>query len=96
MAGRSFEAAGIPGNQAPAPSPTALPSFKELYQEYFDFVWSSARRHGVELGAMDDLVQEVFMVKAAHAGKARLLAKLDLWSRPAYCEQSSARTAGQC
>jgi RNA polymerase sigma-70 factor (ECF subfamily) len=38
------------------------PSFEALYREYFDFVWSSAARFGVESSAMDDLVQEVFIV----------------------------------
>ncbi|MEO7033438.1 MAG: sigma-70 family RNA polymerase sigma factor [Polyangiaceae bacterium] len=39
-----------------------VPSFKEVYQLYFEFVWRSARRLGVEVSGMDDLVQEVFMV----------------------------------
>ena len=40
----------------------AVPSFKELYREYFDFVWSTARRLGVDPSGMDDVIQEVFMV----------------------------------
>jgi RNA polymerase sigma-70 factor (ECF subfamily) len=39
-----------------------VPSFPSVYRQYFGFVWSSARRLGVELDAMDDLVQEVFIV----------------------------------
>jgi RNA polymerase sigma-70 factor (ECF subfamily) len=38
------------------------PPFQSVYHEYFDFVWSSARRFGIEPGAMDDVVQEVFIV----------------------------------
>lgn len=39
-----------------------VPSFKSIYTQYFDFVWSSARRFGVGPAAMDDIVQEIFMV----------------------------------
>lgn len=37
-------------------------SFPEVYRQYFDFVWSCARRLGAERTAMDDVVQEVFIV----------------------------------
>ena len=33
-----------------------------IYQEHFDFVWRSARRLGVPDSAVDDVVQEVFIV----------------------------------
>jgi RNA polymerase sigma-70 factor (ECF subfamily) len=66
MAEPSFEAAGHSEQDAPtgtpAPARLALPTFKELYHRYFDFVWASARRLGVEPSAMDDTVQEVFIV----------------------------------
>jgi RNA polymerase sigma-70 factor (ECF subfamily) len=39
-----------------------LPSFTSIYAQYFAFVWSSARRLGVKRDAMDDVVQEIFMV----------------------------------
>lgn len=48
-------------------------SFQSVYRAYFDFVWSSARRLGVEPGSMDDVVQDVFVV--VHA-------KLDNLERP--------------
>jgi len=38
-----------------------VPSFPALYAQYFDFVWASARRLGVDAHAMDDVVQEVFI-----------------------------------
>jgi RNA polymerase sigma-70 factor (ECF subfamily) len=44
------------------PRPPALPTFKELYREYFNFVWSTARRFGVWPSEMEDVIQEVFMV----------------------------------
>jgi RNA polymerase sigma-70 factor (ECF subfamily) len=37
-------------------------SFESIYQQYFDFVWSSVRRLGVGNAAVDDVVQEVFIV----------------------------------
>ncbi|HXX68559.1 MAG TPA: sigma-70 family RNA polymerase sigma factor [Polyangiaceae bacterium] len=45
------------------PGPSAvLPSFRALYDQYFDFVWSCARRMGVPTDAVDDVVQEIFIV----------------------------------
>jgi RNA polymerase sigma-70 factor (ECF subfamily) len=49
-----------------------LPEFHQIYRQYFDFVWSSARRLGVQPEALDDLVQEIFIV--IHA-KLRTLEK---------------------
>jgi RNA polymerase sigma-70 factor (ECF subfamily) len=36
--------------------------FESIYTQYFDFVWSSVRRLGVDTAATDDVVQEVFIV----------------------------------
>ena len=36
--------------------------FASIYREYFDFVWASARRLGVEPAAVDDIVHDVFIV----------------------------------
>jgi RNA polymerase sigma-70 factor (ECF subfamily) len=50
---------------APPSADAALegaPSFAPLYQQYFDFVWRSARRLGVGEEAIEDLVQEVFVI----------------------------------
>jgi RNA polymerase sigma-70 factor, ECF subfamily len=65
MAGREIEAAGallanVESGRGQV-SPKVL-SFQSVYQQYFDFVWSSARRLGVETDSIDDLVQEVFIV----------------------------------
>lgn len=40
----------------------AATSFEEIYASCFDFVWRSARRLGVHEGAIDDVVQDVFLV----------------------------------
>ncbi len=47
-----------------------VPPFHAVYRQYFDFVWSAARRFGVPPHALDDLVQEVFIV--VHAKLAGL------------------------
>src|SRR5207253_2490473 len=39
-----------------------VPSFLEVYDTYVDFVWRTARRLGVSEGAIDDVVQETFLV----------------------------------
>ena len=36
--------------------------FASIYQQYFDFVWTSVRRLGVESAAVDDVVHDVFIV----------------------------------
>ena len=38
------------------------PTFAELYETYFTFVWRSARRLGTPEPNLDDVVQEIFMV----------------------------------
>lgn len=37
-------------------------SFDAVYDEWFDFVWRSARRLGVDEPAVDDVAQDVFLV----------------------------------
>jgi RNA polymerase sigma-70 factor (ECF subfamily) len=39
-----------------------VPSFEAIYTRYFNFVWASTRRLGVGGAAIDDVVQEIFMV----------------------------------
>jgi RNA polymerase sigma-70 factor, ECF subfamily len=40
----------------------ALPTIEEIYRAEFGFIWRSARALGVDDGAIDDVVQEIFMV----------------------------------
>lgn len=44
------------------PARAVVPPFAEVYKRYFDFVWSSARHLGVGNTAIDDVVQEAFIV----------------------------------
>jgi RNA polymerase sigma-70 factor, ECF subfamily len=43
---------------APAPSPL----FTDVYREYFAFVWRNARGLGTRPAALEDVVQEIFVV----------------------------------
>jgi RNA polymerase sigma-70 factor (ECF subfamily) len=38
------------------------PGFDAVYRDYFPFVWRSAKRLGAHEAALDDLVQEVFVI----------------------------------
>jgi RNA polymerase sigma-70 factor (ECF subfamily) len=49
-------------NASPRTVSRSEPSFQAVYRQYFDFVWSCTRRLGVESAAMDDVVQEIFIV----------------------------------
>ncbi|MBS2016804.1 MAG: RNA polymerase sigma factor [Deltaproteobacteria bacterium] len=51
---------GSPGLAGDMPEP--LPTFSEVYDRYFEFVWRVARRLGVAPDAIDDVVQETFLV----------------------------------
>lgn len=65
---------------APLPAPaSALPEFEVLYDQYFRFVWTSARRLGVGAEAIDDLVQEVFIVIHAKLSTVRQPESLRSW-----------------
>lgn len=48
---------GSAGSRAGSP-----PDFADVHARYFDFVWSSARRLGVPPDALDDVVQNIFIV----------------------------------
>jgi RNA polymerase sigma-70 factor (ECF subfamily) len=39
-----------------------VPTLQTIYKEYFNFVWSSARHLGATGDAIDDVVQDVFIV----------------------------------
>jgi RNA polymerase sigma-70 factor (ECF subfamily) len=59
--GRPSESyADAPTETVPVPRPA--PTFREVYEGHFDFVWRSAAHRGVPVSALDDVVQEVFIV----------------------------------
>jgi RNA polymerase sigma-70 factor (ECF subfamily) len=56
-----------------------LPSFRCVYDDYFDFVWTSTRRLGVPVDAVDDVVQEIFVVVNARMNTVEQPASLRSW-----------------
>jgi RNA polymerase sigma-70 factor, ECF subfamily len=46
----------------PAGDREQAPAFAQLYEEYFSFVWRSARRLGAPDAIVDDVVQEIFVI----------------------------------
>ncbi len=48
--------------EAPKATPIGPPSFSELYDEHFAFIWRSVRRLGVAEASVDDVVQDVFVI----------------------------------
>ncbi len=67
----------------PAGSPTEpqreVPPFAVVYQRYFDLVWSSVRQLGVGPDAIDDVVQEVFVVIHARLPSLQQVESLRSW-----------------
>jgi RNA polymerase sigma-70 factor (ECF subfamily) len=56
---RASAAAAAPVGGFPAP---ARPTFDELYERHVEFLWRNARRLGVGDDAVDDVLQQVFLV----------------------------------
>jgi RNA polymerase sigma-70 factor (ECF subfamily) len=64
---------------AEAAYPSPLPPFRQVYDQYFDFVWTCARRLGVPMDAIDDVVQEIFIVVHARLPTVERPASLRSW-----------------
>lgn len=56
-----------------------IPSFAHVYQQYFDLVWSATRQLGISEEAMDDVVQEVFVVIHARLSTVQHVESLRSW-----------------
>ena len=66
--------------------PTVTPPFRSVYQDYFDFVWSCARRLlGVPPDAIDDVVQEMLIVVHGRLKTLERPASLRSWLYSASC-----------
>jgi RNA polymerase sigma-70 factor, ECF subfamily len=59
--------------------PVALPDFDALYDDYADFVWRNARRLGVSPSALDDVMQEVFLVAHRRLSELKRTDSLRAW-----------------
>ena len=74
----------------------AVPDFDTVYDQYFGFVWTSARRLGVGAEAIDDVVQEVFIVIHSKLHTVRQPDSLRSWVYGVVRRTvSSQRRAGQ-
>ncbi len=62
-----------------APSPGRVPSFEQIYEEYFEFAWTMLRRLGVRTAHLDDAVQELFIVVHRRLGEFAGRSSLKTW-----------------
>ena len=58
---------------------TPAPSFNEVYETYFDYVWRSARRLGAVEATLDDVVQDVFMAVHRRLGDFEGRSSIKTW-----------------
>jgi len=81
MSGHEQVVSAPPAEPGPVHSDrTALVlDFPAVYRDYFDFVWSCTRRLGVGAAAIDDVVQEVFIVIHARLHTLERPAALRSW-----------------
>jgi RNA polymerase sigma-70 factor (ECF subfamily) len=63
----------------PEAYPAPPPPFRAVYDQYFDFVWTCTRRLGVPMDAIDDVVQEIFIVVHARLPTLEHPASLRSW-----------------
>jgi RNA polymerase sigma-70 factor (ECF subfamily) len=66
----------------PAPAGHAVeprPTFAQLYESHFAFVWRSARRLGTPDASIDDVVQEIFVVAHRRLVKFEGRSSLKTW-----------------
>src|SRR6187551_540151 len=64
---------------SPAQTQREVPSFAVVYEECFDLVWSAVRQLGVSSDAIDDVVQEVFVVIHARLDSVQQVESLRSW-----------------
>jgi RNA polymerase sigma-70 factor (ECF subfamily) len=77
-AARSASEGTLPCEAARVPGAVA-PPFEEVYAEHFPFVWRSVRRLGVDTSAVDDTVQEIFLVVHRRLSEFEARASMKTW-----------------
>jgi RNA polymerase sigma-70 factor (ECF subfamily) len=55
------------------------PTFVQIYEDHFPFVWRSARRLGTPPGDVDDVVQEIFVVAHRRLGEFEGRSSIKTW-----------------
>lgn len=68
-----------PESSERSPAEPERPSFRFVYERYFDLVWTTVRHLGVGSEAVDDVVQEVFIVIHARLNTLRQAESLRSW-----------------
>lgn len=83
MIGTKSDASTPPGPPGESPGfafgQASTLTFRSVYQEYLDFVWSSVRHLGVGTDAVEDVVQDVFIVIHAKLPTLRQPEALRSW-----------------
>ena len=68
-----------PSPESSTSSEHEIPSFGVIYERHFELVWSAARQLGVEPAALDDVVQEVFVVIHGRMASLQHVESLRSW-----------------
>jgi len=71
--------ASLPLDQDTSELWPARSSFEETYDQYFDFVWLSLRRLGVDQARLDDAAQDVFVVVHRRLHEFEFRSELKTW-----------------
>src|SRR5262249_55464697 len=66
-------------NEALGTLPASVTPLPEVYAKYFDFVWATARRLGVDSSTVDDVVQEIFIAIHGSLGTLQRPDALKSW-----------------
>jgi RNA polymerase sigma-70 factor (ECF subfamily) len=74
-----FEPLTPPLTAAAAAQPSEVPSFEQVYDTHFDFVWRYTRERGVPPHAVADVVQEIFIVIYRKLGSFEDRYSLQTW-----------------
>lgn len=62
-----------------SPETETATTFERVYDEHVEFIWRGARRLGVNEGAIDDVVQQVFLVVHRRFGEFEGRSSLKTW-----------------
>jgi RNA polymerase sigma-70 factor (ECF subfamily) len=65
--------------EAPLAAPRSRPTFEELYDTHVEQLWRSARRLGVQDDAIDDVLQQVFLVVHRRFGEVTMTTSDRAW-----------------
>jgi len=61
------------------PMPGRVPTFEQIYDEYFEFAWTNLRRLGVRGADLEDAVQGLFIVVHRRLGQFAGRSSLKTW-----------------